>query len=351
MKRVKPGAREADIWIGDLVRALEILSPMDDEAFQAIARTLGFEAGFESKPEVEAKTPLPKAPMPGAPRPTVRRTVTQIKPKPPVSSDAEAIPLQVVSLPQLQVPPPQVVEAVPRVLGDTAAAPLPHQPLFEPRWTRAILSQALATPSPDGPIDFERVIETITRREELRALPRLPEATLRRGVQLLVDQSDAMNPYKRDAQVLVERIRQVVGIHNAQVLHFRGYPLIPDASPNVNWGAYPVGISGSAPDTLFDAYGRRRGEYEPPPSGTVVALITDLGIGQPLFSNESASPSLWLEFAQRVRQAGCPLIAFVPYAVSRVPGELSSAFKIVQWDRQTTANKIRRLVGRAHKLK
>jgi len=51
-----------------------------------------------------------------------------------------------------------------------------------------------------------------------------------------------------------------------------------------------------------------------------------------------------------VRRAGCPLVAFVPYAPRRWPRALRRAMTIVQWDRRTSAVTIRNLVGRAHQV-
>ena len=45
----------------------------------------------------------------------------------------------------------------------------------------------------------------------------------------------------------------------------------------------------------------------------------------------------WLDFAQVVRQAGCPLVFLVPYRQSRWPPALRRALAIVHWDPSTTA--------------
>jgi hypothetical protein len=342
--------REAEIWVGDLARALTLLEPMDDEAFRAIARTLGFDIAVATPTTQQPTAPESQKPVTTTTRP-VRVTRTPETPVVQTPSDAEAIPLVLESPRTQTVAPPQVSDAHPRVIAQESLAPLPHEPLFFPRWTRAILSNALATTSPDGPIDVARVIEHVTRREPLRALPRLPEPTLRRGVQLLMDQGEAMNPYKRDQQELFKRMTQVVGRDKVQALTFRGFPLPQmDGAAQNGWGTFPITLDSSVGDLLFDANGMRRGEYYPPPSGTVVALFTDLGIGQPVLSYENASPQLWNDFARQVHRAGCPLVVFVPYALSRIPLELTGLFRVVPWDRKTTANQIRRIIGRAHRI-
>lgn len=80
-------------------------------------------------------------------------------------------------------------------------------------------------------------------------------------------------------------------------------------------------------------------------------LLTDLGLGGPPFSSERATWQKWLEFADVVRKAGCPLVACVPQSPSRWPPELKRVMKIVHWDRPTTAAMVRHLVGRGHEVK
>jgi hypothetical protein len=165
------------------------------------------------------------------------------------------------------------------------------KPLFVPNWTRAILSNAAATTSDDGPLDIERIAAVLARGEALGKLYRQPSPTLQRGVQLLVDTSEAMIPFSRDQAWLQMQIQLVVGNERMQVLHFRGCP-----GRGVRAGA--------------------RGEwvrYQRPAAGTPVLLLTDLGIAQPLFADDVADALEWRTFADELRRFGCPVAAFVPY--------------------------------------
>ena len=174
----------------------------------------------------------------------------------------------------------------------------------------------------------------MARAEPVRQLPRLHRPTLRRGVQVLVDRSQAMIPYARDQAELQEEIRAVVGKENCQVLRFVGCPLRgAGTGPKKSWYSTPAGT------------------YRVPPPQTVVLLLTDLGIGGPVFEHDSADVPEWLEFAAQLRQAGYRLIAFVPYKASRCPRQLADAITVIQWDRRTTPTVVHSMVCRAREGK
>jgi hypothetical protein len=198
---------------------------------------------------------------------------------------------------------------------ESEAQPLPLEPLFFPRWTRGILSSGLATNSPNGAVDVDRVVKLLANGEAVDELPLRSSPTLTRGVQLLIDRSQAMNPFIRDQVRLHEEILAVVGPDRVETLRFVGCP---------------TRRAGAGPESTW-------GDYSPPLTGAPVLLLTDLGIGRPAFDHEHASENEWLKFAHLVKKAKSPLIAFVPYDESRWPALLRSHMSIIQWDRNTTA--------------
>jgi hypothetical protein len=203
---------------------------------------------------------------------------------------------------------------------------LPPAPLLVPQWSRAILSGMLAT-SREGEVDLERLIEVVARGRHIGALPRLPWPTLRRGAQVLIDSCIAMTPFAHDQSLMVEQIRAVAGADCVTVFHFRGSP---------TRGV----VAHSAGEDLLS--------YAPPASGTPVLLLSDLGIARPHIAGEFADVPEWIRFAERVRGAGCPLIALLPYARSLAPREFARLITLIPWDRHTSSGTVRRLVGSAH---
>jgi hypothetical protein len=227
------------------------------------------------------------------------------------------------SAPSIRVPPLEL--SAPE---DQTPSP-PLDPLFFPRWTRGILSTALATVGDAGQLDVDRIVRLLASGKNLKELPMLPSPTLNRGVQLLIDRSQAMLPFMGDQARLREEILRVVGRDRVATLRFVGCP--------PRGAGVGAALSWSA--------------YEPPLPGTPVLLLTDLGIGRPKLSDERAGVAEWLKFARLLEKANCPLVAFVPYAASRWPPVLTHHMTVIQWDRKTTATRVRSQVRCAHEVR
>ena len=315
------------ISVADVVRAVSRLRPADEATREAVAALLGVavpepavpsplpaetaiaadeadeadEADYAAGDDLTPAWPAGTAPS-GPPVPSTLREGTREAVAWPVSS--------------LTIDPEASEETEPD---------LPLWPLLVPRWTRGILSAACATTraGDDGAVDLEALVGMLARGEVIDRPPYRPWPTLRRGVQILADVGEGMTPFTPDVRHLVEQIRNVAGRDHAPAATFTGCP------------------------------GRKNGEderWDPPAPGTVIVLITDLGIGRPMLSLDPAGPGEWLAFARRVRRAGCPLVAFVPYPRSRWPRRLEEVMTILEWDRATTAAVVRARLGRAHDL-
>jgi hypothetical protein len=317
--------------IADLIRALAALRPRDDATRRAIARLLRIEVReptlvvAEDVVRSQGSPPVPPKQPDAAP---VRA--------PAASVHVEAGTSPLTPLPSVLEPdatemrrPPAWLERVrplPPPDPKRAAAVPPPTPLLRPEWTRAILSGFLSTLSDDGPLDVRLVVDTIARGLPLLDVPRLPWPTMARGVQVLVDRGDALRPFEADQAWLVERIRLVAGAQNVEVLSFFGCP--------------SRGAGTGAPDEWTDYY-----EHHTPHSRASVLLLTDLGIGRVPLGTRTAGTAEWLAFIARVRRAGCPVVAFVPYRAARWPRALRGALPILHWDRATSARSVRRVVG------
>jgi hypothetical protein len=319
--------RRGAIWLGDLVRAFAALDPQDDAQRRDIMALLRLEqpAAEDATDTHDDAGPHPD-PTGGPDRPAPAPSPTQPHDTPAPAAAPASQPGIISRLERIASGVADRV-ALPTGLGtsrgDQGYAPPPFAPLFVPRWVRGILGAALATDGGDGPVDVDRVVELLVRRQGLTSLPRLPWPTLRRGVQVLTDVGPAMAPFSRDQASLLAAITQVIGTGRIQTLRFVGCP-----------------SRGVTPGTL-----RRPSAYSPPPAGTVVLLLTDLGIGRAGLG-ESAMVQEWEALALTVRRAGCPLIALVPYSPRRWPPALARAIRIVYWDRPTTAGAVRRRLGR-----
>jgi hypothetical protein len=322
--------------LADLVRTFEILRPQDDATRAAIARLLRIEAAAEAPPappvettrhirvedqgegrdEVESR-PTPRRETPPAPAPVPE----------PAGDRAE---LSAVLKPDFTAPRrlPGWLEQVAPLPEETAGArpevPVPD-PLLEPRWTRALLSGALATFSETGPLDVPRLVRGVARSVPWTAVPRRPWPTLARGVQVLVDHGEAMLPFAADQDGLLESLRAVVGKERLEVLRFERPGDKAGAGPRRTWTSY---------------FERHR-----PRPGMAVLALTDLGIGAQ--GMRPVRPADWRAFAEELRRLGAPLVALVPYDRTRWPEGLERVLTILPWDRSTSVRTVRRAIGRA----
>lgn len=308
------------ISLADLLRAYRELQPKDERERQGIAAVLGFSVTKMTSP---AQNPAQRKHLENGP------VAEPLGPTPAVNLNR-----QVVLTPLPQLTSSFALSGPVDDLGMTAAwlgatdTFAPEEPddtfinpatLFEPKWTRAILSTALGIQAPVGRIDLAAIMEEIARARPLRRLPRLPGNKIAPCVQVLRDVGDSMIPFAEDAQLLIPEIERVVGPENVWTLKFRGCPLR---------GA------GTDEDDTWPAYSF-------PASGSHVLLLTDFGIGRPPLTGVRSSLDEWHAFADGLHLRNVACTAFVPYPAERWPPRLSRLLRLVEWDRKTTAGSVK----------
>ena len=323
----------AVIWIGDLLLSMNALAPADDRTVEAIAHMLGLErtavssaqpapSGQEGLPALATETALSTS----APVASSSFPVEQL---PPMASPTglsarqekqQTLPSSVASssFPVERLPPiaPRTALSARRdsikQLQLTAAVshppPMPV-PLLSPLAGRFIV-QELVTSSRFGPDpDIDRLVDALARREIPQPVPLQECRTLARGAQVLVDDGEGMEPFADDQQALVDLVRRLAG---DALVDVRTFHEVPD------------------PADLVDP-------WDPPPPGTPVLALTDLGLaGQ----NERGTLSLataWKSAAATLAMRGSNLIALIPYPATRWPAQFRACMRLVLWDRSTTA--------------
>jgi hypothetical protein len=206
-------------------------------------------------------------------------------------------------LPDLPVEPdaPVLAEENP----DVTPPPLPFRPLLRPRTAAGVVAAAVRTWGPGSRIDERRTVAELARGRPIRKFPRRPLLSVYRGVQVLVDQGEAMEPYGRDQLHVVDVISRVVGPEATTVGSFENCP-----SRGV-WMLPRVGVVPGRP----------------------VVVLTDLGLGGPQVQPVRASATEWCRYAVGLARAGSPVIAFVPYSVDRAYRMVSRRIAVVLWDR------------------
>lgn len=327
-----PGTSQGLIALGDLLRALRTLDVPDEATAARISRCLGFAQRDPNPPERlrgaydrtrsphRGRTP-PRGPAPplGAPPFSGQAPPPDL---PERALEADLTPLDPVPMAErpdwLDIPVPA---EPPR------PSPPRRAPLLPQRTAPALLSAAVATRRPGSEPDLQRLIAAFVRGDRVRELPRLPVARLDRGIQLLLDVSEAMTPFRDDLADLTQALERIVGQARCQVYEFAGDP---------------ASASG------WDMTGVER-RWRPEP-GRPVVLATDFGIAAPPAARDRAPASAWLRFAATVRKAGCPVVAFAPLPPVRWPVRLARQMTLIHWDPRTTAGAVRRLVGAGHEV-
>lgn len=327
VRRPRPIARGA-IAPGDLAAAFAELAPKNAATRRAIAESLGIGWTALHDEAEEVRTPdLPEAagpaeddtPPPGA------GARSSSAPEPVDLSSRELSPVVRSRMTRKRAavrrPPPWLERVEPLERPEEAADDGTEaiDPLLSPNRSRGILSLALATERPVGELDLATIVHRIARGDALAEIPRLPVETLARGVQLLLDVSDAMLPFLEDVDQIEHRVRALAGDDRLAVLRFAGCP---------TRGA------GQGPEF---AWRRDWGAIRPPARGMGVLCVSDLGIGRPVSGDAPATASEWLEYHARLRSEACPLLVLNPYPPERWPPRLSGRLPILHWARTTTA--------------
>ncbi len=311
--------------IGDLIRAARALA-LEPSDWHQIAPLLGLRLGtatesakprssesYQSTPSDERSADRMSR-LSGRPAPASRDITAKLPP--PVPATLRTI--------TTSGPPPPVwlAPATERVAapGPEHRRRPPPDPLLSTRWVPGIISSLVATARASSEIDTLRVVDQIARGNPVDRVPRRTQSTLARGAQILVDMGPAMVPFAHDQAALVRSARDVLGGGPAEVLRFDGCPLRgAGPGPRPTWGA-----------------------YEPPATPRPILVLTDLGIGGPRLAPWRVSTDEWLEFERTVTQAGCPVVALVPYPPQRVPKVLRRRVYVVVWDRPTSVATVRR---------
>lgn len=309
----------AQIWIADVVRALEVVQSPEERAL--VVELLGFAPGATAPSDAGTPSARPRPPGrepgdTGTDQPAFHHDDTPTPPsddaQPDTSGGLAELPLLQPVRTQSPSQTPEPVE--PLALPSSERTQRPHLPLLVPHWTSAILRAALAQRVPEGPIDIDALIDSLAHGRPITELPRRPVSTLRYGVQVLVDRGAGMQPFRRDQDHLVRQLRSIVGAELVDVGYFSDLPQ-RGTGPGARW---------------------TRTTYAPPASGKRVLLLSDLGLGRPPHTPEQSEPAEWEEFVELVIRAGCQPIALSPYPPARWPIWMTELLPMVSWDRSTT---------------
>jgi hypothetical protein len=308
----------SEIGLGDLATALKELNASGDTTVD-IARLLGVAA---APPPARPALPKPRPRVVDSPQHPESQPSPSQRHEDPLDDrhlpigDRSRLVLRTTPLPSIAVSPPDwltsQLPAAPRRSGPAAALPS-IDPLLQPRLFASILIGLAQTFRRDGDIDVGATVDTIARRRPLTAVARHLQPTVRMGVELLLDRSEAMTPFEPDMEQLVVACQRVLGA-GVRVRSFDERPTFAGEGAESRWTT-----------------------YAPPAAGTPVIAVTDFGIARGAIGLADD----WLAVSGMLRRAGCPLVALVPWPARRHPQWLKRRIPIVEWDRGTTMRSLR----------
>jgi hypothetical protein len=325
----------SEIWLGDLLRVFKELQPRGEEEATVIGRMLKLDRVAAASDVFHLKgafgpsaSPRHADVIPPRVRVSEQKGSNTFKvPEPrPSRADTSETRLTLVSIGTREMGPPAWVSSttpLPPPVKSHQAPPAPPA-LIKKHVRRAILSAALATHVPEGPLDLKRIFNELVNCRPLADMPRLPLTTLRQGVQVLVDGWIGMAPFSADQEGMVRAISRMIPPDRFELLYFTGCPT--------------RGVGTGSPKDWY--------RWQAPPRHTRILVMSDLGIGGPLLDGDRSNAREWLIFAKQVQDACCPIAALVPYEPARWPTELANSITLIHWSERLTAGAIRRAIGR-----
>ncbi|MGC0339541.1 hypothetical protein [Streptomyces sp. SLBN-8D4] len=197
------------------------------------------------------------------------------------------------------------------------ALPRPAPP-WNPRTERAVFLAVASTYATGRAVDHLRLVDLVVRRLAggRAARPRVPyrqRSTTRAGALLLLDRGESMRPFRHDQEWIVRLAARVLPPGGLRVLDLR---IAQGASRDRGrtWEPHPV-----------------------PPHGQPVLLLSDLGhLQPPLPGRHHSSPTSWLPYLRRLREAGSPVVCITPYPAEEYPQAVRQTVTLVPLDRRVS---------------
>jgi hypothetical protein len=314
--------RTDQISLGDIARIKRILSPQDAATWNAILDLVGLPlertvaaAGSQAE-EVEVPREAPVVQPLADSDKELPDTTPRPAPRGPVFAPTGAISVKHIGSAVRR--PEWSNEGRTLSQGDEGRPPPRVPTLFAPRQQRSLITAIAIARAETGELDEERVVAQVAEGEPLVKIPRRLRPTSHFGVQLLVDRGPRLEPLRDDQRALGKALLRTVGVHRIQVLRFAHFP-----------------------DRAGPGTPRTWRRYAPPASGTVVLVLTDLGLGWLGAIERTHSFADWIEWAARVRSAGAHPVALVPHGPRHWPRDLQRHLSLVHWDRTTSVGSVR----------
>lgn len=199
-----------------LAKALHALEPKTDADAAEIARALGLTLvarTSEGKPSEASRKARRKAVSTEQDRST-KDLASDVQPA--------TIPMELERLDSSASQRPTWLDSA----GDRLSAPriaMPPQPvpsLLAQGRQRALIRELLASDAPNGPVDVDAIIDSLSRGQLIVRIPRRRQRQMSERILLLLDTNSDMDPFASDQTGLVSAITHTVGLDRIRVRTF-----------------------------------------------------------------------------------------------------------------------------------
>jgi hypothetical protein len=305
------GQIRGELSMGDALTAARLLKPSDDDGYAAI---LGFlDLALISPVAVERRILPPHRPPSGNLLDTPPMDGSDLESETPEESGGTPLGAQLHELDTVANPPDWLLEPDQLEHATRARLSLEPDPPVPAVQARTALAASAALPRAGRRLDVPRLVRRAARLRPLTPPPLVLELRTAPAVQLLVDQGEGMEPFGTDCIFLATQLEDVAG-HDRVVRHW--FVRTP--------------LQGLDPDPLQATHSLWK-----IPTGALVLVISDLGIGGPVGSPDRGSAREWLRVATEVAEHDGLLRALTPFGPDHGPHGLAAAADVVGWDALT----------------
>ncbi len=218
------------------------------------------------------------------------------------------------------------INPVGAAIANNNSLQLPSERLLREKWFNGIMSSLLATEDVSSYVDTREIERHVNSGRPFREIPFLKRRSLRRGVHLIFDYSESMQPFIGDQRHLLDRLRHYLGSSQVSFSAFHFDPWRPEKYC-LSWPMpHPKSATSQRP----------------------VLFVSDFGVATGSYNDYFFRCSDVRKIINTARLNYCPILALVPITRCYWPDYLSCIFDFIcEWDRGAAMLRGRRVRARA----
>lgn len=301
----------SEIGLAEVLEICRTLGVREGTYAQWLAESLGLtwkESGVNTQPAQPAPVASLPTPTEGVDDPSQKREPKTLKLLAPLSQEPMAFEQVFAGQTEEIRNAKEITPASP----EASSVRPEFVPLLLDRWFQGIFTAVLGVRVPSPEIDFRKLERYVNQGEFFTNLPFKTRTKLVKGVHVLLDRSESMQPFWRDQTELLSRLRRMLGA----------------ALVEPTWFEY----DGHSSRIVWPASMPRQFRMETP-----VLVVTDFGSGLDMFAAQTMNWEPWLPLLEQARSSRSRIFALIPSAQNYWPATLRRFVDCsLLWDRETS---------------